>query len=178
MKTKILIALLIVSVSFGLVELPFVIGFLSMRGHLKSVKQELKQTTSNLAIIRGSGLKGETADKSGRVWLRTFISQAYGQSDVFTLLPPTDQTPSTDFTLAIYLHGMGSTNLEPFVYPPEKSVADSIEEANPRVIFASLNYRGTASWGSDAAMSDISQNIRQLCQEYPVKRIIDEIATR
>jgi homoserine acetyltransferase len=67
---------------------------------------------------------------------------------------------------------MGSNNLEPFVAPHATTVANTVCQLDPSFMLLSCNYRKDASWGSKPAMSDITQNIRAVCQEYPVGRII------
>ncbi len=91
---------------------------------------------------------------------------------MYLALPPAQATALSNVTLVVYLHGMGSSYIEPFVSPADKSIASAISTLDPNMVVISPSYRGSASWGSDAAMLDISQNIRQVMQEFPVKRII------
>lgn len=171
MKVRILAGLLAVSVLLNIAGLVFFIGFLSLQGHYKSVRRERNQMAHNLNVIRGAGLINAVME-SDHVAKRSFISHVDGQTDNFALLAPVLKAPSKNITLFVYLHGMGSNYLEPFFYPENAPVSDAIVQHIPGSAFLSCSYRGQASWGNEAAMSDITQNIRQVCQEYPVSRIV------
>ncbi len=67
---------------------------------------------------------------------------------------------------------MGSNYLEPFVAPHGDPIADGIMRRSPSVVFLSCSYRNHASWGNDPALSDITQNIREICQQYPIRKIV------
>jgi dienelactone hydrolase len=171
-KVRILIGVLVLSLLANVAGLIFFISFLKLRGQYKVVKRDNDQMSQNLAIIRGRGVLPDALDASGRIYRRLFVSHFDGQEDAFALMPPTAPRPLSDLTLVVYLHGMGSSYIEPFVWPEHISIGQYISEHDPKICLASLSYRGKASWGSDAAMADITQNIRQVCHEFPIKKIV------
>lgn len=171
MKVRVLVGFLIVSLLLNAGGLVFFILYLNLRGQYKSVRHERNQMAQNLNMVRGAGvINGLMA--SEHITKRNFVSHVDGQQDTFGMLLPTYTAPNKDYVLVVYLHGMGSNYLEPFFYPQTLPLADAVVGSNPATIFMSLGYRGDASWGNDLALADISQNIRQACQEYPVKNIV------
>ncbi len=172
MKARILVGALCLSLLVNIAGIFFFVAFLVSRGQNSHLRHERNELARNLTVIRGQGVADETVDGSPRVYRRTFYSQLDGNPDVFGLLPPAAATSMSNVTLVVYLHGMGSSYIEPFVSPADKSVASAITALDPNVVVISPSYRGTASWGSDAAMLDITQNIREVMQEFPIKRIV------
>ena len=170
-KQKLLITALFISGLFNLVGVFFFVFYLQTANHLKHVKREKNIIAQNMALIKGQNKVNEILN-SDQVIKSTFISHFDGQEDSFAVMPPRSPKPPDGFDLVIYLHGMGSTFLEPFVTPEQEPIAKRICDNNPSIVFASLNYRRAWSWGNDAAISDITQNIREIMQRYPVKRII------
>lgn len=171
MRTKILAGLLGVSLLFNIAGLVFFICFLNLQSKYKKVGRERNQMAHNLSVIRGGSVISDAAD-SERIFKRPFVSHLDGNEDIFGFLPPLNDPGALDNTLIVYLHGMGSNYLEPFVYPAEQSIADGITAAYKKVCFLSCNYRKDASWGNDEAVSDITQNIREVMQQYPFKQIV------
>lgn len=159
------------SILLNIAGLVFFILFLGQRGNLRSVKREKVQLERQLAIVRSSKVIGD-AVLSDKILRRTFSSQVDGQMDNYAFEPPSFIPGNTDYTLVVYLHGMGSNYLEPFVTPIGQPIADAVMQAAPSVGILSCNYRKDAAWGSDAASSDIAQNIRLVMQEFPFKRIV------
>jgi dienelactone hydrolase len=171
MKVRILVGVLIVSLLLNVAGLVFFICFLNLNGQYKHVRRERNQMAQNLNMIRGAGvINGLMA--SEHINKRTFVSQVDGQQDTFGMLLPAYTAANKEYVLVVYLHGMGSNYLEPFFYPQALPLADAIVNSRPATVFMSLSYRGDASWGNDLALADITQNIRQACQEYPVKQIV------
>ncbi len=170
-KKHLVITALIVSALLNLAGVVFFILFLQTASHLKHTKREKNNIMQNMAMLRGQDKVNEILN-SEQVIKSTFVSHFDGQEDSFAVLPPRTPKPPEGYDLVIYLHGMGSTFLEPFVAPQSESIAKRVCDSRPTIIFASLNYRRAWSWGNDAAISDISQNIRELMQRYPVNRII------
>jgi pimeloyl-ACP methyl ester carboxylesterase len=169
-KTKILAGLLTVSVLLNIAGLVFFIAYLKTAGTLKTVKRERALMAQNLTAVRAEGLVTEALE-SGQVVRRTFCSLVDGQEDWYALMPPA-VPGKLDNTLVVYLHGMGSTYLEPFTCPQGTTIAQAISNKYPDVCLLSCNYRKESSWGSDEAMSDITQNIRAVLQQFPIKRIV------
>lgn len=149
----------------------FFILFLNEHGHYKSARRE-KAVLERSLMLAQSGSAVQQVMSSDAVQKRLFVSQRDGNMDTFAFQAPQYAASSLDYTLVVYLHGMGSNFMEPFVKPSEQTVAAAITRDNPRVGFLSCNYRQEASWGNDAAVSDIEQNIRELIQEYPFKKIV------
>lgn len=170
MKVKILAALLGVSFLFNIAGLVFFICFLKMQGEHKRLRRERDVMAQNLTVVRAGGAVEESVAPQN-FSKRTFYSLRDGQADTYAFQPPSMVDPS-DNTLLVYLHGMGSNYLEPFLYPHGETIAQSIMSHYAHTAILSCNYRQEASWGTDLAMDDISQNIRQIEQEYPIKNII------
>ncbi len=146
------------------------VGFLRIRGHLKAVSKERNIIAHNLVALRGTKNLSEAVE-SNRFLSRLFVSHADGEQDKYALILPQFQPGKTDYVLIVYLHGMGSNFLEPFVCPPQLPIADGIQESYPQIGILSCGYRKD-SWGNDKAISDINQNIREVMQEFPVKSIV------
>lgn len=149
----------------------FFIGFLQARGSLRHVKKERNLIAHNLSLLSGQS-RVTTVLNSDDLVKCHFVSHFDGQPDDFAYLPPRNTSSPTGFDMVVYLHGMGSTYLEPFVCPDAQSIAGLIVSRNPNLVFVSLNYRRGWSWGNDAAICDISQNIREVMQRYPINRIV------
>lgn len=172
MKVKVLAGLLAFSVILNVAGIIFFIGFLKAQGTIKHVKRERNQIAQNLSVLSGQSRVSEALASDDLVKCQ-FISHFDGQEDTFAFMPPRNPTAGHDgFDMVVYLHGMGSTFLEPFVCPDKESIAQAATSHNRRLVFLSLNYRRAWSWGNDAAISDISQNIREMMQRYPISRII------
>ena len=171
MKQRILVGALIVSVLLNVAGFIFFFSFLSLKGQLKSVKRERNQMRQNLAVMAGKQTIDDTLTSS-RIRKQSFFSHVDGSEDVYAMVMPAPIYSNSGYTLVVYLHGMGSSYFEPFVFPQEKGLGLEVVDRYPGTVFLSCNYRGKASWGNDDAMSDITQNIRQACQEMPVKKII------
>ncbi len=95
-----------------------------------------------------------------------------GNKDDFAVLPPNSLQGQKDLTLVVYLHGMGSTYMEPFLTPKDKPISQALLEHNPTMVVASLNYRGQSAWANDVAVADIDQNIRELVNRFPISKIV------
>lgn len=171
LKVKWLAVLLIASVLLNIAGIVFFILFLGSRGSLRSAKREKVALERQLAVMRSSTVIGD-ALLSDKILRRTFASHADGQMDTYAFQPPSYIAGTKEYPLVVYLHGMGSNYLEPFVTPNEQTIADAISRKDPSVGILSCNYRKDASWGSDAAYSDIAQNIRLVQQEFPFNKIV------
>ncbi len=170
-KQHLVITALFVSGLLNLVGVFFFVWFLQTANHLKHVKREKNIIAQNMALMKGQNKVNEILH-SDQVIKSTFVSHFDGQEDSFAVLPPRSPKPPAGYDLVVYLHGMGSTFLEPFVTPESAPISKGLCDNHPDIIFASLNYRRAWSWGNDAAIADISQNIRELMQRFPVNRIV------
>jgi len=101
-----------------------------------------------------------------------FISHLDGTHDDMAILPPQAFQGQKDLTLVVYLHGMGSGYMEPFLAPKDKTIGQALAEHNPALVIASLSYRGQSAWGNDVAVADINQNIHELLDRYPISKIV------
>lgn len=170
-KPPLLLIALIVSLVFNLVGVFFFVWFLQTAAHLHHLKREKNILAQSAALLAGQNKVNEILN-SDSIVKSTYISHWDGQEDTYAVSPPRAPKPENGFDLVVYLHGMGSTYLEPFVNADSEPIAKRICDSRPTIIFASLSYRGAYSWGNDAAIEDISQNIRELMQKYPVHRIV------
>lgn len=174
MKVKLLAGLLAASLVMNAAGIVFFVFYLTTSGRLRHVTRERNQLRQNLNVVQGASLAHQVlASPPERFEKRTFFSHFDGQPDTYAFMPPVYHgVNSTKYTLVVYLHGMGSTFLEPFIYPQDTPIYSVISSQVPNVIPLSCNYRKASSWGNDAAMTDISQNIRELSQQFPVEKIV------
>jgi len=165
LKVRVLVACLLVSLSINAAGLISLIPF--MLDGLDPGRNEMARRLEVL-LPRAAA----SSSLSARTERRIFVSHVDGQTDVFGLLRPDLKTSQANFNLVVYLHGMGSSYLEPFFVPQGLSVADAIVNTHSDTVLISPSYRRAASWGNDPAMSDITQNIREICQEFPINKIV------
>lgn len=103
---------------------------------------------------------------------RSFVSHLDGAEDMFAVQSPANPA-GTDHALLVYLHGMGSNYMEPFMYPTKEStIATAFAKRWPKLCLLSCSYRQQAAWGNDESMADITQNIREVEQQFPIKQIV------
>lgn len=167
MRKRVLLALLVVSCLLNAAGITFFVLFLNSESHNKSLKRNFKRQLTDLEIVRA---EANQANSSAILSRRMFISQFDGTPDSFAVAPPFLLLPTKAVTLVVYLHGQNSNYFEPFETGKGKCLAETVIGRNNTVL-VSCNYRPPASWGNDAAISDITQNVREMCQEYPVTRI-------
>lgn len=167
MRKRVLLALLVVSCLLNAAGITFFVLYLNSESHNKSLKRNFKRQQTDLEIVRAEANQANTSAILSR---RMFISQFDGTPDSFAVAPPFLLMPTKAVTLVVYLHGQNSTYFEPFETGKGKCLAETVVGRSNTVLL-SCNYRPPASWGSDAAISDITQNVREMCQEYPVTRI-------
>src|SRR5262249_36760908 len=91
--------------------------------------------------------------------------------DTFAVAPAKLAETVKSVTLFVYLHGMAQDCMEAFNYPKPVSYADLIIMGRPDALVLSSNYRQRA-WVRDEALADITQNIHEVMQEYPVRNIV------
>lgn len=102
----------------------------------------------------------------------SFFSAQDGLGDIYALSPPVVPNKTEKSVLIVYLHGMGSTCMEPYIAPKKKPIIDAVREKIGEAAFTSLPYRGTSSWLNKKALLDVDQNIRAVLLRYPVDRVI------
>ncbi len=171
MKPKVLGAILVVAVLADIAGIVFLVLFIGQTNTIHKLKKERNVLAANLATVRNTSAFSaekppELPEKHG------FISKEDGTPDLYAVSPPVVFDGSRDLTLIVYLHGMGSSYLEPFLVPKGATIASAVQGQNPAYIFSSLSYRATTSWLNARALADINQNIRELCQRYPVSKIV------
>lgn len=171
MKVKILATLLTVSVLLNIGAIIFISCYLGVQSkRYRAIKRERNAMAQSLSAVRAAGIADEGL-ASGSIIKRSFKSLADGTEDIYALMAPKTADPRGQ-TLVVYLHGMGSTFLEPFLYPTANPLAPALGRKHPEVVLLSCPYRRDSSWGNDLATADISQNIREVMQEYSIKKII------
>ncbi|MBY0356663.1 MAG: alpha/beta fold hydrolase [Candidatus Obscuribacterales bacterium] len=151
--------------------LVFFILFLNLRGSYKAVRKDKVVLERNLAFYRSQNVVGE-ALSSERIVRKTFVSHKDGQMDYFAFEAPNFVPEKKDYILILYLHGMGSNYMEPFVAPHEQPIASALVQKDSAVGVLSCSYRKESSWGNDLALADITQNVREVMMEYPFSKIV------
>lgn len=183
MKLKFVLGLLGFSALFNVAGLVFMIGYIDARGDVKQLKKQRQQIEQNLAMAQSSALAKERTPAGApavtnpnpeleRSIERRFTSHLDGAEDQFQILLPQWSGGPREYTLLVYLHGMGSTMLEPFLVPSDTSIVRGLTSVDPNTCIISCSYRKKQSWGNDAAVADITQNIRNVMYELPFKRIV------
>lgn len=145
--------------------------YLNAVGHLKTEQQERSILQNNLAFAETKNVVTDVSSTE-KVARYPFISHFDGIGDTFAMEPITLPTHTKSATLFVYLHGMGHTCREPFEYPKDGPLADAIVARDHTYLVVAPNFRSPAGWATSATMSDITQNIRQVCQQFPVKNIV------
>lgn len=189
MKVKILLSVILaLSLGFNIAGIVFLCLFVDAKHDIKTLKRERKQLEYNLMMSAQAALAAReeayaaqhspaalsaaTAQRlAERVEHRSFVSLLDGVPDEVGLQLPKAQAPG-GCTLIVYFHGMGSNFMQPFVMPADVSASTAFENVDPNTCILSCNYRKESSWGNDAAVSDINQNIRHIMQEMPCKNIV------
>lgn len=174
MKNQILIVLLVLSLLLNAAGIVFFILFLSEHGHYKSARKEKAQLERSLAVVQSAGVMNQINQSApgDPVQKQNFVSKVDGLIDSYAFQAPQFTPGATDYVLVVYLHGMGSNQMEPFVTPASQSMAAAITRENPKVGVLSVSYRKEASWGNDQAIEDLCQNIREVSQKYPFQSIV------
>ena len=170
MKVRILAILLFVSVLLNAAGLVFFISF-NLQGHYKTVRRERNQMAQSITMIRGASLIN-SATTDDHILKRTFASLVDGQTDNYALILPSFQQQTKDVLLMVYLHGMGSNYLEPFLYPMAIRLLMRLCNLVLIVHLCLAAIDAALPRGNDLALSDITQNIREVCQEFPVGKIV------
>ena len=163
-----LVFLTIITTAAGIV---FLTLFVSERGHTRSLHRQLEDLRRKLVLVETAGPMPELISPE-KVSKRVFISHLDGVPDLIAVAPAVVFTGARKFTLVVYLHGMGGSFYEPFIFPKDKPLGPALLERDQALIMLSCSYRNKASWGNDAALADISQNIREICQQFPVQEIV------
>lgn len=188
MKLKVVAGLLGLSALFNVAGLVFMIGYIDARSDVKQLKKQRQQMEQNLAMAQSSALAKErppagapaAAANSANVpnaelersIERRFTSHLDGVEDQFRVLLPQWAGGPREYTLLVYLHGMGSTELEPFLVPSDTSIVRGLTSVDRNTCIISCSCRKKQAWGNDAAVADITQNIRNVMYELPFKRIV------
>lgn len=149
----------------------FFVLFLNSQGTIKKLKKQRAVVASDMQYMRNAqALSGTTpTDIQGK---ETFISKLDGVEDNYVYTPPAIKGPQGDSILFVYFHGMGSTSLEPYLVPKDRTLAKLVCQQNPRASFLSPNYRGDSSWLNETAILDVDQNIRSVINRYPASKIV------
>lgn len=170
-NNKLVTVTLCLSLLLNAAGIVFFVLFLTTASKVKSLKKEKAQLTADLNMLRSARTYSEM-DYSESLGKRSFVSHFDGEQDVFAISPPLVSGPQKSMSLLVYLHGMGSTYMEPFLVPKNKPIVQALQERQRDSVLISCSYRKSASWGSDAGLADVSQNIREVCQQYPISKIV------
>lgn len=149
----------------------FLVLYIGENGHAHTVSRERDELKRKLALVELAGNVPEIFNKENCA-RRVFVSHADGNADMFGVAPVDVSLSTRGFTLIVYLHGMGSSFYEPFFFPKHRPFGPQLLLRDKNAILLSCNYRSSASWGTDNALADITQNIRELCEQYPVAKIV------
>jgi len=171
LKFPLLPIILAVSLLVNAAGIVFLCLFISSEAHVKSLKHDKRVLTNNLTAV---SLNSDTSEPEAtdQFIRRSFISHHSHQQDIFALAPPTINGPRENMTLLVYLHGMGSSYLEPFLHPTDSPLGPQLLARENNLLLLSSNYGKVASWGNDEGYSDLTQNIREVCDQYPIGDII------
>lgn len=173
LKNQILLASLLLSVVLNVAGTVVCVLYITERAHAKTMRLERAALEANLGMA-SNGKRIVQTLKSDVIAKCTFASHTDGELDYYAFQPPQCLNKSRDYTLVVYLHGMGFNYMEPFIAPAgqTQALADTLTHDNPQLAILSCSYRKEASWGNDAAMSDIIQNMHEVMQAYPFKSIV------
>lgn len=171
MKVKLLLAVLVLSLLGNAAGITFLAVYLHQKSMVSQLKKQKDELAHQLNIIQLAGAALPELLAPARLSRRAFISHLDSTPDFFALAPTAVNAPR-GVTLLVYLHGMNSDYLEPFTYPKTKPLGPYLIDHIPSILILSCNYRKKQSFGNDPALADITQNIRQICQQYPVNKII------
>lgn len=172
MKQKLLIVIsliFIVGATVALIVLAVTLGKVSKQKRAAELtRDQLASQVTSMVTAKKIG----DIDKKEVFYRRDFASLKDGKQDSYLLVPPTIPAEHNKYTLIVYLHGMGSNYLEPYIVAKKEPIGPAIASKYPHSIMISLNYRQSNGWGNDNALSDINQNITEVCYAYPVEKII------
>ena len=142
--------------------------------HITQLKKQKNETAHQLNLVQtAAAAKMSEYLAPNRVSRQVFMSHLDNREDCFGVSPTEPSPVPGGITLIVYLHGLGSSYLEPFIYGnPKTPIGISLIEHCRSAVVLSCSYRREGSFGNDQALSDITQNIRQVCEKFPVKKII------
>ncbi len=172
LQVRVLIGLLVLSLLGNAAGITFFVCYLHQRGQSVRFKKQAAELDHQLQITRIAGAYLPEFLTPPRISRQVFMSQLDNHEDCFATAPTAVYAPDGNVGLIVYLHGMGGDYLEPFVFPKNKPFGPVMVSHFPATIILSPNYRGLASFGNAPALADISQNIRQILQQYPIKKIV------
>lgn len=175
MKLRLLPVLLALSLTANAGGIVFLCLFISSEAHVKSLKRDKTRLTNNLTVVSTVSAAAQNntyAAAPGEYAKRPFISHSSGMQDLFGLAPSEISGPKTNMTLLVYLHGMGSSFIEPFTRPINGPLAPELIASDHNLVLLSSNYGRANTWGNEEGYSDLTQNIREVCQQYPISHII------
>lgn len=172
MKKTVLISVLLCLAIAGIV-LSIILGInlSNTSKKLKSANKEKDKLFSQLLVLE-TGKAVHNVKQKSALYRRDYVSHFDSQPGSFVLSPPQSAPIDHKYTLVVYLHGMGSNYMEPYVVSQGSPVGQEIRKKYPSFIFASLSYGGETAWGNEKSKSDIDQNIEEISYAYPVEKIV------
>ena len=152
-------------------SLVFLILFIVAQSQVGSLKKKATALQTELSQTRNAQVfQGQLPP--GVPETQSFISQLDGSHDLMAILPPNSLQGQKDLTLVVYLHGMGSTFMEPFLTPKDHTISQALATHNSAMVIASLNCRGQSAWCNNQAVADIDQNIHEMLDRFPISKIV------
>ncbi|MGH9551655.1 MAG: alpha/beta hydrolase family protein, partial [Terriglobales bacterium] len=171
MKPNVLRILLAISLLFNVIGVFFVVDYIHALGNIRSMKDERSVMQSMLSVAQTRNVVNGL-DSDEKISRRAFISRFDGFEDSFAVQPIALPVHTKAATLFVYLHGMGHTFLEPFETPKERPLSNEILKKDHSFVVMAPNFRAPAGWATDATFSDISQNIREVSEQFPIDKIV------
>jgi dienelactone hydrolase len=172
LKAKLLILFLLLSLAGNAAGISFMAVYLHQKQQVMQFKKQKDELAHQLNIVELAGAALPELMVPARLSRQQFISHVDNKLDYFALAPTAVNAPKGNVTLIVYLHGMNGDYLEPFEMPKGKPMGPVLIEHCPNALILSCNYRGRASFGNNAALADISQNIHQIMEMYPIQKIV------
>ena len=177
MKKKLTIALALVlivaSITMNVVLTILLVGAGNKNRHMKQENSKLLAQVISFGTGQTMSWKSkEDFEKKARLYRRDFVSHHDFEPDSYVLSPPVIPPSNNQYTLLVYLHGMGSNYMEPYIMAKKEPIVKSIQESYPGFIFASLSFGKESAWGNEKSVQDINQNISELTHAYPVHNIV------
>jgi pimeloyl-ACP methyl ester carboxylesterase len=168
-KKRIPLIALVVSLLINVIGAVLFVAYLKTLGELKHMTQERSILSTMLSYAQTSNVVGQLdPDRIDKV---AFISQFDNNEDIYAIEPIALPIHTKEVTLFVFLHGLGQTCMEPFEKPDGAPFSESIIKRDHSYVMMAPNYRSPAGWVTDATLSDITQSIRMVLAQYPVKQI-------
>lgn len=132
LKKNVLLMVLGISLLLNGVGVVFFIGFLQAKDQYQEMKKQRNELYKNITVMRAAGVLSPEGESVIR---KVYRSHVDGMEDAFGMMAPLAPPPQKGLTLVVYMHGMGSNFLEPFVNPADQPIASAIVTKDPSTVF-------------------------------------------